>query len=590
MKSHITSGGTAPQEKKGSWLGRLFGGGSSSKKDDQDTDKTKAAELIELHILFGTQTGNAESVARDAASKAKSQGFQPKVMGFEDVSLEHFKKLDRVLIITSTYGDGEMPDNAQAFWEELSAADAPHLDKLSYAVLALGDTGHEEFCNAGRLMDAKLEALGARRLNTRGDCDFDFEEPAAKWLDATLPMIARDAKTSNASSSELSTTEETTTPASKADTTQWSRKTPFNAPVKENTLLSLQGSQKEVRLFTFDLSGSGLTYEPGDALSIVPRNNSELVEAVLDRLGVKHDAEVAGVDGPLGDALTTQLEISTPSKALIAALAERTSDEDFKNVVSSDNAEALGAFLRGRDTLDLLQLDENLVMSPEEIVSYLRPLQHRSYSISSSPKVHGDDVQLTVSVVRWEFDGRRHRGVCSTFMADTLNPGENAPVFMTPNRSFRLPEDDNAPVIMVGPGTGVSPFHSFLEERQARGAQGRNWLFFGDQRQEYDFLYKDEFTKMNSDGFLTQLDLAFSRDQTEKVYVQSRMRENARELFSWLEDGAHFYVCGEAAHMAPDVDTALTEIVAEQGLLSLEEAADYVANLKREKRYLRDVY
>ncbi len=542
-----------------------------------------AAAAVRLDILFGTQTGNAETVAEEAAVSSRAQGFAPSVAGLDDVSMEQLAQMEQAVIVISTYGEGEMPDNAQLFWEALSADTAPRLEQLSYGVLALGDTGYDEFCHAGKLVDIRLEQLGAKRLLSRVDCDVDFEDPAAAWVGEALPLIA-EATGASAGSGDADVA-----PAA-SDKSKWSRKNPYPAPTVENRLLSGSGSGKEIRHFAFDLSGSGMTYEAGDALGVIPQNNTELVDAMLARLGQDADNAVDGLDMPLGEALRTRFEIATPSKDLITAIAKRTEDDELVSVVANGDKEAMDAFLWGRDTLDLLNLDDKLVLSPEEFVGFLKPLQHRAYSISSSPKAHADEVHLTVAAVRWEFDGRPHRGVCSTFMADEIDAGDTVPVFVSPNRAFRVPEDDDVPIIMVGPGTGIAPFRAFLEERRERGATGRNWLFFGDQRRAEDFIYEDEIGAMSADGLLTRLDLAFSRDQSEKIYVQSRMHENGKALFSWLEEGAYFYVCGDATRMARDVDDMLHTLIGEHGGLSSDDAAAYVATLKREKRYLRDVY
>lgn len=573
-------------EDQRAWLAGFFAGLNSRLAMQGRTGVAAggAAQAVGLDILFGTQTGNAEAVAEDAATAARGKGFAPKVTGLDDVSMEDLAEMEQAIIVISTYGEGEMPDNAQLFWDAVSAETAPRLEQLSYSVLALGDTSYDEFCHAGKLLDMRLEQLGARRLNARVDCDVDYEDPAAGWIDATLPIIA------DLTGAEAGEGAEAGAAPSDSGKPKWNRKNPFQSPTVENRRLSGPGSAKEIRHFAFDLSGSGLTYEAGDAVGIIPKNNPELVDLFLARLGADRDTAVDGLDVPLGEALRSRFEISTPSKEFIAAIAERTGHDELSSIVANGDKESIEAFMWGRDTLDLVNLDAKLALSPEEFVGLLKPLQHRAYSISSSPKAHEGEVHLTVAAVRWEFEGREHRGVCSTYMADELGEGDPAGLFMSPNKAFRLPQDDDVPIVMVGPGTGVAPFRAFLEERRERGATGRNWLFFGDQHRAEDFIYEDEISAMSADGLLTRLDLAFSRDQSEKIYVQSRMRENGKALFSWLEEGAYFYVCGDATRMARDVDTALGELIAEHGALSADNADAYVSTLKREKRYLRDVY
>ncbi len=574
-------------EDQRAWLAGFLAGLNSRAAIAMETAPAAGdqAAAATLDILYGTQTGNAETVAEEAAAAARAKGFATRVAGMDDVPMEQLADMDQLIVVVSTYGEGEMPDNAQMFWDALSANTAPRLEKLHYGVLALGDTSYDEFCHAGKLVDIRLEQLGAKRLTPRIDCDVDFEDPAAEWIAATLPLVAEVAPVGTGAPAPNGADA-----APAPDKPKWNRKNPYPAPTVENRLLSGSGSDKEIRHFAFDLEASGLTYEAGDALGVIPQNNAELVATLIERLGAKPDTEVDGFDAELGHLLCYQFEIATPSKDLIATIAERSGDDELCSIVANGDKEALDAFLWGRDTLDLLNLDDKLVVSVEEFLKLSRPLQHRAYSISSSPKAHGSEVHLTVAAVRWDFDGRPHRGVCSTFLADDVAEGDNVPVFVSPNRAFRPPENDDVPMIMVGPGTGIAPFRAFLEERRERGAKGRNWLFFGDQHRADDFIYEDEIGAMSADGLLTRLDLAFSRDQKEKIYVQNRMRENGKALFSWLEEGGYFYVCGDATRMARDVDTALAELIAEHGGLSDDGAAEYVGNLKREKRYLRDVY
>ncbi|HEY0291083.1 MAG TPA: sulfite reductase subunit alpha [Hansschlegelia sp.] len=541
-----------------------------------------AAAKAPLHILFGTQTGNAEALANDAAAKARALGFEPKVLGLDDIEIETFAALERVVVVVSTYGEGEMPDNAHLFWKALGAETMPRLEAMSFAVLALGDTGYDGFCQAGKLIDTRLEQLGAKRVAARVDCDVDYETPAAAWIDAVLPKLPHVNGAAPApapvASPEL---------AAKAE---WSRRNPYPATLTTNRRLSAAASAKDIRHLEFALGDSGLTYEAGDALGVVPVNDPALVTALLARLGLSADARVPGRDRPLGELLSQALEIRTPSRDLVAAIEARAGDDALTHVVRHGDKEALDAFLWGRDALDLLDLNPAVGFDAEAFVALLRPLQHRAYSISSSPLVHPSQVHLTVAAVRWRAEHRDHGGVCSTFMADRVGEGGAAGVFVSPNKAFRPPADPSVPMIMIGPGTGIAPFRAFLQQRQATGASGRNWLFFGDQHRAHDFSYEDELGAMSRSGLLTRLDLAFSRDQTEKIYVQHRMRENGRDLFAWLEEGASVYVCGDAGRMAKDVEDALHDVVSRHGALSAEAAADYVDDLRKAKRYLRDVY
>ncbi|MEM1345344.1 MAG: sulfite reductase subunit alpha [Pseudomonadota bacterium] len=530
-----------------------------------------------LDILFGTQTGNAEAVANDAAAMARTKGYEPRVADLNDIDMDRLAGMDDLIVVISTYGEGEMPDNAQLFWDALSAPTAPRLEKLNFGVLALGDTSYEHFCQAGKLIDTRLEQLGAKRLTARLDCDVDYEEPATVWLEGAIPVVEAGATAAVAEVAKLAKS-------------AWSRKNPYPALVGENRILSGPKSAKEIRHIAFDLGESGLTYETGDALGVMPINAPDLVEAFLTRLKADAGMAIPDKERSLGELLTSALEISTPSKELVAAIGARAGHAELSHVLEGDDKEAIDQFLWGKDTLDLLNLNPSLALDPVEVVGWMKPLQHRAYSISSSPQAHPGEVHLTVAAVRWMADNRLHRGVCSTYLADHVPEGAQAGVFVSPNKNFRIPEDHTVPMVMVGPGTGIAPFRAFLEERRALGATGANWLFFGDQHRESDFIYEDEIAEMSASGLLTRLDLAFSRDQAAKVYVQNRMHENGKALFAMLEEGGHFYVCGDATRMARDVDTALHEIVASQGGMKAEAATDYVNALKRAKRYVRDVY
>ncbi|MEM6304986.1 MAG: sulfite reductase subunit alpha [Pseudomonadota bacterium] len=536
----------------------------------------QAAEVKHLDIIYGTQTGNAETLAEEAASVARTKGFTPRVAEMDEIEMDHLAAMQNLLVVVSTYGEGEMPDNAHQFWDALSSTTAPRLEALNYGVLALGDTSYDEFCQAGKLVDMRLEQLGAKRLGPRVDCDVDYEEAAEAWIAATIP----DAGTVAAAAPVAE--------APKKAKSAWGRKNPYVSTMLDNRVLSGPKSAKEIRHIAFDLGDSGMSYEAGDALGVMPVNAPDLVQAWLQRLGVPAETDIGGA--ALGDILSTDLEIMTPSRELLRALEPLVKNDELSHVLGNGDKEALEAYLWNKDALDLLNLDPALALDPQEVVSWLKPLQHRAYSISSSPKAHKGEVHLTVAAVRWMYENRPHRGVASTFLADHVPEGAQAGIFMSPNRNFRVPEDDAAPMIMVGPGTGIAPVRAFLEERRERGATGANWLFFGDQHRESDFIYEDEIGDFSASGLLTRLDLAFSRDQAEKVYVQHRMLENGKDLYGQLEEGGSFYVCGDATRMAKDVDAALHQIVESQGGMTADAAVEYVNRLKREKRYVRDVY
>ena len=561
-----------------SWLAGFLAGMQSAKTmtgSQVGTAANTASSTAPLvNILYGTQTGNAEGLAMDAAATAKAQGFQAIVQG-----LDAFAAMRRVIITIATYGEGEMPDNAGLFWESIYSSDMPKLPDMQFGVLALGDSGYDDFCQAGKLLDVRLEQLGAQRLVDRLDCDVDFEDVAEEWINKTIPL---------ANDGQAVAPVDKPTPA--VVKSIWNRKNPYPATLAVNHLLSGELSGKEIRHYEFDLGDSGLVYDTGDALNVMPVNDDKLVAKIIERLLVSGDTILEDQEKSLTELLTFQYEIATPSRKLIAAVETQAKDEMFSHVVKNGDKEALADFLWGKDTLDLLNLNSDIYFSASEFLALLKPLQHRAYSISSSPNKHPGSVHLTVASVRWNDNGRDHLGVCSTFLADRIAKNGKAGVFISPNKAFRIPSNDDAPMIMVGPGTGVAPFRAFLEERQIRGAKGQNWLFFGDQTRASDFIYEQELIEMQAAGVLTRLDLAFSRDQKEKVYVQNKMHEHGAELYQWLENGGYFYVCGDATRMAKDVDQALCDIIAAQGSLSSDKAKEYVNNLKREKRYLRDVY
>jgi sulfite reductase (NADPH) flavoprotein alpha-component len=532
-----------------------------------------------LLILYGSQTGTAERLARQLGKESRARGFTPRVLPLNSYLEANLSLARHLIIISSTWGDGEPPDNAAEFWRWLSSDTAPRMENLRYAVLGLGDRNYADFCGASRKFDARLEELGAKRLIPRGECDVDYDSAAKAWSDLLW---------TNLGSRPPSGAAEPAPEAAPALPPLYSRTHPFPARLLKKTLLSKPGSAKEVRHYEFSLSGSGLSYEAGDALGIIPRNCPALVEELLSacKCTGEESVECDNTERSLRELFSTRLDISRPSPELVAAVAKRSPGSDLASLVKNDPGSELKKWLHGRDVLDILAfLDEPL--PPADLASLLKKLAPRLYSIASSPEAHPNEVHLTVGTVRYEAFGRKRKGVCSTYLADLC---EGAGVYIQPSPGFKLPASPGTPIIMAGPGTGIAPFRAFLEEREAIGATGKNWLFFGDQTRAADFLYEEQITKWRQSGHLARLDLAFSRDQERKLYVQDRMLEHAREVWAWLEEGAHFYVCGDASRMARDVDEALHKIVAAEGGQSPEEARRYIANLKNQKRYQRDVY
>jgi sulfite reductase (NADPH) flavoprotein alpha-component len=560
-----------------------------------------AAPSRPLLILYGSQTGSAERLAKALGQQSLQHGFAARVLEANAFGTVDLKAETHLLFVTSTWGEGDPPDNAASFWAHLNSAEAPDLKHLSFSVLALGDKNYSDFCGAGKKFDERFEKLGARRMLPRVDCDLDYETPAKAWAEAVFARLVESptANSPGAISDPSRTTGSLDSMAtdpvntSSSSNRPFSRSNPFPARMIVNRNLNGEGSAKETRHVALSLEGSGLAYEVGDALGVLPTNCPALVSDVLSALGCDGEEGVktpGGEETSLRNALLRHYQITLPAPMLVEAVAERAQSTELKSLLAPGNQSALEKHLHGREVIDLLTAHPLARFAPDEFVALLRKLAPRLYSIASSPAAHPGEVHLCVAAVRYETHGRSRKGVCSTFLADRIEPQTPVPVFVQASPGFRLPASGDTPVIMVGPGTGVAPFRAFLEQRRATGAMGKNWMFFGDQKRATDFLYREELEVMFTGGVLTRLDLAFSRDQQEKVYVQHRMVEHAGELFGWLEEGAHFFVCGDAKRMAKDVDAALHEVIQRGGGRTAEQAMEYVARLKQEKRYKRDVY
>lgn len=562
------------------WLAGYLSAGESA----ASSTTTPAAPVIatKLTILFGTESGNAEKLANLSAKEAKKRGFVPTVKNVADIVPADLAKIENLLVIISTWGDGDAPESATAFVKELTATTLS-LPKLRYSVCALGDTSYEKFCQTGKDVDARLEAFGAARVFSRQDCDLDYDVPHRDWLDGALKAFSP-AETASAISFN---------PTPVPPVVEYGRQNPFKAELTERVLLNGKGTSKETWHYEFSLEDSGIGYEPGDSLAVIPVNAPDAVEGVLKAAKLT-GSESVSLNGSgqrnLADALHKDFDITALSRPVLTKLQALTQSKALAALLGADAREQFKDYLWGRWIADALGDFAENGLSPADLLSILRKLPPRLYSISSSPLVHPGEVHVTVASVRYRAHGADRKGVASTYLADLVPKGGHVPVYTNTNKNFRLPASGDTPIIMVGPGTGVAPFRAFVEHRAALGQKGKSWLFFGDQHYTYDFLYQLEWQEHLASGALTKLDVAFSRDQPEKVYVQHRLHDRAKEVYDWLENGAHFYVCGDANRMAHDVHEALLSIVEKQGAKSRETAEVYVDDLKKSKRYQRDVY
>lgn len=536
-----------------------------------------------LTVLYGTESGNSETLADRAVKEAKKCGFQAVMKNMSDLTPADLAKVSNLLVIVSTWGDGEPPETAVSFYNEFMQTGVS-LAGVRFSVCALGDTAYEKFCQTGKDIDTRLEALGAHRVSKRQDCDVDYEDAFNAWLTRSLVALAPTSAVS-AVASEVSNTA--------APTAEYGKKNPFPAELIDSVLLNGERSSKETLHIELPLTGSGMSYEPGDALAVVPVNAPDVVQSILDAAKLTGNEEIeTKISGRkrLADALREDFDITALSRNVLTKLADVAGSASLQALLADDAKDKLREFVTGREIIDALIEFAPAGLSADALAGIFRKLPPRLYSIASSPLAHPGEVHLTVSAVRYHSAGRDRKGVCSTYLADLVKPGDAVPIFVQPNKNFRLPADGALPVIMVGPGTGVAPFRAFVEHRAATGATGRTWLFMGDQHYLYDFLYQLEWQEHLKSGALSRLDVAFSRDQPEKIYVQHRMNENAADLYAWLEQGAHFYVCGDAIRMAADVHESLVSIVQTQGGKSRKEAEAYIDDLKKNKRYHRDVY
>lgn len=552
-------------------------------------------------VLYASQTGTAEGLARKLTKELKAQGHAPAMATLAGYTPAALAAESFALIVASTYGDGEAPDGVQPFYEQLCLEHFPRMEKLSYAVFALGDRHYENFCKFGKDLDAKLAALGANRLTDCVECDLDIDEPFTQWK---ASMTARLSEVSAAQPRKAAATE-AKQPASAAGSAEdsklstggaasaFTRSHPLLAPVIEKRPLTHLTSTKSTLHIAFSIEGTGLSYEVGDACGVIPTNDLNLVAEILQRLRFNGNEVVSGVKSgttTLHDALAHERQITRLTRKMVQHYAVHGNCRQLLDLLQPEKQAALDAYIYDRGIIDLLIEYPGVIDDPNELVALLPPLTPRLYSISSSPAAHGGQIHTTVAVVRFTAHNRDRGGVCSTLFADRTSIADKLPIYIQPNKRFKLPTDPDASIIMIGPGTGIAPFRGFLHERRALGHRGKNWLFFGERNSATDYLYREELESMHADGHLTRLDTAFSRDSGQKSYVQDRMLGQAQRFWNWLEDGACIYVCGDASRMAKDVHGVICRIVQEQGALSEKAAEEYVAALKESHRYHRDVY
>ncbi|GLT17054.1 sulfite reductase [NADPH] flavoprotein alpha-component [Vibrio zhanjiangensis] len=537
-----------------------------------------------LTIIFASQTGNAKGVAEALEKEATALGITAELYDASDYKGKQLAKETHVIIVASTNGEGEAPDNAIELHEFLQSKKAPKLPNLHYGVIALGDSSYEFFCQTGKDFDSYLSKLGATPFIERIDCDVDYGTDAKNWRQQALDLVKQDLASASNEAQVVQL------PLSQAAVSSpYNKSHPFPATLVTNQKITGRDSGKDVRHIEIDLAGSGLSYQPGDALGVWYENSSDLANAILSQVGLSgvESIELDGESLSVHSALVRHFEITAANPQFVTKFAQASGSQKLLELI--DDKDKLRHYANQTQIIDVLG-EKKTQLSAQELVGLLRRLTPRLYSIASSQAEVEQEVHLTVGVVEYQHEDEQRFGGASSFLCHRLDEGAQVKVFVEHNNSFKLPADDTTPIIMIGPGTGVAPFRSFLQEREAREAQGKNWLFFGDRTFTQDFLYQVEWQKYLKSGVLNYLDVAFSRDQGEKVYVQHRILEKGEEVWRWLEQGAYIYVCGDATRMAKDVHQALIHVVEQYGHRSHNDAEEFINQLRKEKRYQRDVY
>jgi len=562
------------------WLNGYLSAPQATQEAVVETIPAAAPITKTMTILYGSQTGNSQGLAEKYASLLKAQNVDVTVSSLGKFKASNLKKITNLLLIVSTHGEGDPPDQAIQFYEFLHSKRAPKLEHLQYAVLALGDSSYEYFCKTGKDFDEQFAKLGATRIVPRTDCDVDYDDAAAQWFSAVQQEFLKQATTISVTSTQSDEIQGATT---------YSRKNPFYAEVLENINLNGRGSNKETRHLELSIEGANFQFEPGDSIGIQPENSEPLVDALLGVLQFDPATEVTVLDETvsLKNALQKKLEITVLSKPVLEKIKAYTEHNEFSSLLEEPNA--WKDYAKGRDLLDVVEDFAPFTWSAQQFVDILRKIPSRLYSIASSQLANHDEVHLTISKVSYDTNGRQRLGVCSGSVAE-LQIGATLPIYVHKNPNFRLPEQKETPIIMIGAGTGIAPYRAFLEEREELGVEGKAWLIFGDQHFVTDFLYQTDWQRWLASGTLSQMHIAFSRDTDKKIYVQHKLEENAANFYEWLEQGAVIYVCGDEKSMAADVDATIHRIIEQQGQKTSEQAKALVQELKQQKRYQRDVY
>ena len=547
-------------------------------------------ELHQLTIVYGSQTGNAQRVAESLAREAETLGLPTRLIRADRYATRELKSEKLLYIVISTQGEGDPPDDSMTLVEFLNSRRAPKLPDLQYAILGLGDSSYPEFCGIAYAIDKRLEELGAQRLLQTAAADLDIETVSAPWHKQALEHAQEKMKPTGQVPSNVTPLRPLTTSASSTTAPAYSRDHPFSAELLLNQKITARGSERDIRHLELSLEGSNLRYQPGDSLGIWPTQADALVQNVINelRLDANETVTIDGTSRTLQEWLTEHRELTQLTRPFLNAHNERANDPALADLLSGEKPQDLRAFLLSHQLLDVLKTYP-ATWTAESLVAGLRPLTPRMYSIASSQSLVEDEVHLTLANVAYEHDGQARWGVASHLLSG-LQDGDTVRAFVEENSRFRLPEDKERDIIMIGPGTGIAPFRAFVQERSANPSEGRAWLFFGNPHFQTDFLYQLEWQQALEDGTLTRLDVAFSRDQTDKIYVQHKLLEHASEVYDWIQSGAHVYVCGDATRMAHDVHQALQTIARQAADLNAEQAKQWINDLAAQGRYSRDVY